>query len=57
MLSWSNSSIWEMFIFYKYKYFSSFEIALAIPASNEWKIVWNNSAGQGLRSKLYNEAG
>ena len=24
------------------------EIALAIPALNEWKILWNNSAGQGL---------
>ena len=25
------------------------EIAVAIPALNEWKIIWNNSAGQGLR--------
>ena len=30
------------------------EIALAIPASNEWKILANNTGGQELSSKLNN---
>ena len=28
------------------------EIALAIPASNEGKVIWNHSAGQGLKTVL-----
>ena len=39
-----------MYIFEKYLNFShlKLEIALAIPASNDEKYNWNNSAGQGL---------
>ena len=31
------------------------EIALAIPALKEWKIIWNNLAGHGLRWGYYIE--
>ena len=40
MLYHSNNSIWEMSIFYKWKYFFrhlKLEIALAIPAANDEK--------------------
>ena len=42
-----------MYIFEKYLYFGhlKLEIALAIPASNDEKYNWNNSAGQGLTVK------
>ena len=51
MLRESDNLILEMSIFQKYYIFrhSKLEIALAIPASNEWKIEANNSTAQVLR--------
>ena len=40
--------IFDIYIFRHLK----LEIALAIPASNDEKYNWNNSAGQGLRLGL-----
>ena len=44
-----------MYIFEKYLHFRhlKLEIALAIPASNDEKYNWNNSAGQGLKWDFY----
>ena len=45
-----------MFIFHPYRIFFrhlKLEIALAISASNEWKIEANNLAWQGLDVKLF----
>ena len=42
MLNYSNNSIWEMSIFYKWKYYFrhlKLEIALAIPAANDEKFI------------------
>ena len=47
-----------MYIFEKYLYFrhSKLKIALAIPASNDEKHNWNNSAGQGLSVAVFSRS-
>ena len=58
MLSYCNNSILEMSIFFINSNISrhlKLEIALAIPASNDEKYNWNNSAGQGLISIILSE--
>ena len=50
MLSWSKKLILDMYFFINSNIFRhlKLEIALAIPASNDEKYNWSNSAGQGL---------
>ena len=50
MLSWSNNLILDMYFFINSNIFRhlKLEIALAIPASNDEKYNWSNSAGQGV---------
>ena len=54
MLSWSNNLILDMYFFINSNIFRhlKLEIALAIPASNDNKYNWSNSAGQGLGTVL-----
>ena len=60
MLSWSNNLILDMSIFFinnNILRHLKLEIALAIPASNDEKYNWSNSAGQGLKwhiHRIYN---
>ena len=50
MLSWSNNLVLDMYFFINSTIFRhlKLEIALAIPALNDEKCNWSNSAGQGL---------
>ena len=51
MLSWSNNLILAMYFFFNNNFFRhlKLEIALAIPALNDEKYNWSNSAGQELK--------